>query len=123
MVGPPTLCFGAARKLMVDGGGVSKQGLSQDDAQVKLSAMSATLTINLDSEILQFAEQEARARHTTLAEVVARQLKVMARNWQDSRAGKTPVTDALRGTVKLPADFDERAALTEELQKKRGVQG
>ena len=108
---------------MVDGGGVSKQGLSQDDAQVKLSAMSATLTINLDSEILQFAEQEARARHTTLAEVVARQLKVMARNWQDSRAGKTPVTDALRGTVKLPADFDERAALTEELQKKRGVQG
>jgi len=56
-------------------------------------------------------------------EVVAHQLRVMARNWQDSRAGKTPVTDALRGAVKLPPDFDERAALTEELQKKHGVQG
>jgi len=85
--------------------------------------MSATLTVNLDSEVLQLAEQEARARHTTLPEVVAHQLHVMARNWQDSRAGRTPVTDSLRGAVKLPPDFDERAALTEELQKQHGVQG
>ena len=79
--------------------------------------MSATLTVNLDSEVLQLAEQEARARHTTLPEVVAHQLRVMARNWQDSRAGKTPLTDALRGAMRLPPGFDERAGLTEELQK------
>jgi hypothetical protein len=85
--------------------------------------MSATFTMNLDSEVLQSAEQEARARHTTLREVVAHQLRVMARNWQASREGKTPITDALRGAVKLPPDFDEQAALTEELQKKHGVQG
>ena len=85
--------------------------------------MSATLTVNLDSEIFQLAEQEARARHTTLPDVVAHQLRVMARNWQDSRAGRTPVTDALRGAVKLPPDFDERAALTEALQKQHGIQG
>jgi predicted transcriptional regulator len=85
--------------------------------------MNATFTVNLDADVLQLAEQEARSRHTTLPEVVAQQLRVMARNWQDSRAGKTPVTDALRGAVKLPLDFDARAALTEELQKKHGVQG
>ena len=39
------------------------------------------------------------------------------------QAGKTPLTDALRGAVKLPADFDERADLTEELQKKHGSRG
>lgn len=83
--------------------------------------MSATLTVNLDPDVLQLAEQEAKARHTTIPEVVAQQLRVMARNWQDSRAGKTPVTDALRGAVKLPQDFDERAALTEELMKKHGI--
>ena len=87
------------------------------------SYMSATLTINLDSDVLQLAEQEAKARHTTLPEVVAHQLRVMARNWQDSRAGKTPITDSLRGAVKLPSNFDDRAVLTEELQKKHGVQG
>jgi predicted transcriptional regulator len=85
--------------------------------------MSATFTVNLDSEVLQLAEQEARARHTTLSEVVAQQLRVMARNWQESHAGRTPLTDALRGAITLPPDFDERAALTEELQKKHGVQG
>ncbi len=85
--------------------------------------MSATLTVKLDSDVLKSAEREARARHTTLAEVVGHQLRVMARNWQDSRAGKTPLTDTLRGAVKLPPDFDERAVLTEELQKKHGVRG
>ena len=85
--------------------------------------MSATLTINLDADVLQLAEQEAKARHTTLPDLVVNQLRVMARNWQESKAGRTPVTDALRGAVKLPPDFDERTVLTEELQKKHGVQG
>ena len=85
--------------------------------------MSATLTINLDADVFQSAEQAAKARHTTLPEVLAQQLRVMARNWQDSRAGRTPITEALRGAVKLPPDFDARAALAEELQKKHGVQG
>ena len=83
--------------------------------------MSTTLTVSLDAELLQYAEQEAKAHQTTLPEVVAQQLRVMARNWQDSRAGKTPVTDALRGAVKLPPDFNERAVLTDELQKKHGA--
>ena len=98
-------------------------GLSHCLKRGNFLGMSATLTINLDADVLRLAEQEAKARDTTLPEVVAQQLRVMARNWQDSRAGKTPVTDALRGAVKLPPDFDERAALTEELQKKHGVQG
>ena len=85
--------------------------------------MSTTLTVSLDAELLQFAEQEAKARHTTLPEVVAQQLRVMARNWQDSSGGRTPVTDALRGAVKLPPDFDERTVLTDELQRQHGVRG
>jgi predicted transcriptional regulator len=97
--------------------------LSFSKKRGSFSGMSATLTINLDSDVLQLAEQEAKARHTTLPEVVAHQLRVMARNWQDSRSGRTPVTDALRGAVTLPPDFDAQAALTEELQKKHGVQG
>ncbi len=82
--------------------------------------MSTTLTVDLDSGVLELAEQAARARHTTLPEVVAHQLHMMARNWQDSLAGRTPITDSLRGAVKLPPDFDEGATLTQELQKKHG---
>jgi hypothetical protein len=85
--------------------------------------MSATLTLNLDLDVLRLAEREAQARHTTLPEVVAQQLRVMARNWQDSQAGRTPLTDALRGAVQLPPDFDARAVLMEELLKKHGSRG
>ena len=77
--------------------------------------MSATLTLDLDPDLLRLAEREAQARRTTLPEVVVQQLRVMARNWQDSHDGRTPLTDALRGAVKLPADLDEHTAVTEEL--------
>ena len=85
--------------------------------------MSATLTVTLDAETLRLAEEEAQVRHTTLPEVVAQQLRVMARNRHESREGRTPVTDALRGAVILPPDFDERAALTGELRAKYGLPG
>jgi hypothetical protein len=90
--------------------------------QSNLARMSATLRLDLDFDVLRLAEREAQARHTTLPEVVANQLRVMAHNWQDSQAGKTPITDALRGVVKLPPDFDARAVLTEAFQKKHGRQ-
>jgi hypothetical protein len=80
--------------------------------------MNSTLTVSLDDEVLALAEQQAQALHTTLTEVIRHQLNVMARNWKDSRAGKTPITDNLRGSVKLPPDFDAQKILAEELQKK-----
>jgi len=85
--------------------------------------MDSTLILPLDPQILALAEQEAQARHTTVPDLVAHQLRIMARNWKDSRAGKTPVIDALRGTVRLPENFNRRATVTEELQKKHGIQG
>lgn len=85
--------------------------------------MSAILTLNVEPTELEQAEQEAHARKTTVAEVVSRQLRVMARNWQESRAGRTPLTDSLRGAVNLPADFDKHAVLAEELRKRHGGQG
>lgn len=82
--------------------------------------MSTTFTLELDPSIVAGAEQEARRRQTTVAEVLARQLQVMALNWQLSQTGKTPVTDSLRGVIHVPADFDERGALVSELLKRDG---
>ena len=84
--------------------------------------MSATLILPLDPQTLALAELAAQARHTTVPDLIAHQLRIMARNWQDSREGKTPLTDGLRGAVQLPQDFDRRTTVTEELQKKHGVQ-
>jgi hypothetical protein len=85
--------------------------------------MSATFSIDLDAETLRLADEEARAQQTTLSEVVAQQLKVMAENRQQSRTGKTPITDSLRGAVKLPTEFDERQAIEAGLREKYGERG
>ena len=82
--------------------------------------MNATLTVQLDAKVLQFAEQEARAHRVTLPEVVRRQLTVMAENWRDSQAGRTPLTDGLRGSLTLPPDTDAREVVGEGLRKKYG---
>ena len=82
--------------------------------------MNATLTVQLDAEVLQFAEQEARAHRVTLPEVVRRQLTVMAENWRDSHAGRTPLTDALRGSLALPPGTIAREVVGEGLRKKYG---
>lgn len=82
--------------------------------------MNATLTVQLDAEVLQFAEQEARAHQVTVPEVVRRQLTVMAENWRDSQAGRTPLTDTLRGSLILPPDADTSAMVGDGLRKKYG---
>lgn len=80
--------------------------------------MKATLTLHLDAELLRLASEEAEARQTTLPDVMARQVVIMAENRRDSRAGRTPVTDALRGAVTLPAGFAEDEALATALGEK-----
>ena len=82
--------------------------------------MNATLTVQLDAEVLHSAEQEALAHHLTLPEIVRRQLTVMAENWRDSQAGRTPLTDELRGSLVLPAGSDPRDIIAEGLRKKYG---
>ena len=82
--------------------------------------MNATLTVQLDAEVLQFAEQEARAHRVTLPDVVRRQLTVMAENWHASQTGRTPLTDALRGSLTLPPDTNTRAVVGEGLRQKYG---
>ena len=60
-------------------------------------------------------------RRTTVAEIVARQLRVMARNWEESEAGRTPITDELRGVISMPAEFDEQEELSKEVSRKHAV--
>ncbi len=94
----------------------------RSDERIVAFGMSATLTIELDSDVLRAAERGGSTSHHVPG-VVALQLRVMALNWQESRTGRTPVTDQLRGSVTLPTDFDERAVLAEEMQKKHGNPG
>ena len=82
--------------------------------------MSATFSVDLDAEVLRLAEEEARARQTSLSEMVSGYLSVLAKNRRESAAGKTPGSDSLRGAVKLPESFVARDVVEETLMRKYG---
>jgi hypothetical protein len=82
--------------------------------------VSATLTIQLDHDILAAAEKQASAQNTSLPKIISLQLLIMADNWRDSHSGKTPVTDSLRGTLQLPPDLNWKALIATEIDRKHG---
>jgi len=82
--------------------------------------MNATLTVNVDAEVLEQAAREAGAHKMSLPQAVEQLLRVMAENWRLSTQGRTPLTDSLRGCVSLPPDADYRAVVAEEVGRKYG---
>jgi hypothetical protein len=84
--------------------------------------MNATLTVDVEREVLEQAAREAQAHNTSLPQAVERLLRVMAENWRLSAQGSTPVTDSLRGCLPLASDADYRGIVAEELDKKYGSQ-
>ncbi|MBW7896404.1 MAG: hypothetical protein H3C27_14950 [Opitutaceae bacterium] len=82
--------------------------------------MSTTLQVDLDPRVVAFAEAEARRRDTTVTAVISQQLQVMAQNWQDSEAQRTPLTDSLRGVLPMASDREVEQVLSEELIRRHG---
>jgi len=82
--------------------------------------MNATLTVDVETEVLEQAAREAQAHNSSLPQAVERLLRVMAANWRLSTQGRTPVTDSLRGCAPLASDVDYRGIVAEELGKKYG---
>lgn len=68
--------------------------------------MNATLTVDVETEVLEQAAREAQAHNSSLPQAVERLLCVMAENWRLSTEGRTPVTDSLRGCAPLASDGD-----------------
>ncbi len=79
--------------------------------------MSATLTLELDAEVLRLADEVAQARHTTVPDLVRQHLYVLAGNCRASMLKRSPNTDALRGVLDLPTEQDYRKVLAEELSR------
>ena len=82
--------------------------LSSDSFENIFELMSATLTMEVDAEVLVQAGREAKARNVSVPAAVEQLLRVMAENWRSSQMGESPITDSLRGSVKLPPGVDWR---------------
>ncbi len=83
------------------------------------------LTLTLDDDLLQAARAYARQQGQELETIVAELLKAAVQpsgvpSLEKPARPLFPLVQELYGSVKLPADFDYKAAVEEAIQEKYG---
>lgn len=81
--------------------------------------MNTKLTLVLEQEIIQKAKDYAKQKNRSLSNIIENYLKSLTKDETKKDAVKiSPVVKSLRGSFKLPKDFDYKEELVKALEKK-----
>lgn len=80
--------------------------------------MNTKLTLTIEQTLIEKAKDYAKEKGRSLSDIVENYLKVIVKEDGIIKTENTPITDALRGSFKAPADFDYKKELTNTLTKK-----
>ena len=81
--------------------------------------MNTKLTLVLEQEIIQKAKEYAKKKNRSLSNIIENYLKSLTKD-DSTRTVRnvSPITKSLRGSFKLPKDFDYKEELVQALDKK-----
>ena len=79
--------------------------------------MDTKLTLKLDQDIIEKAKEYAKAKKTSLSDLIENYLQKLT---NDKKGGKTitPLVKSLSGVIDLPKDYDDKKDYTDYLSKK-----
>ena len=81
--------------------------------------MNTKLTLVLEQEIIQKAKDYAKKKNRSLSNIIENYLKSLTKDATTKSKGVvSPITKSLRGSFKLPKDFDYDEELIKALEKK-----
>lgn len=81
--------------------------------------MATKLTLNLDKKVIEQAKQYASQRGSSLSELVENYFKLLTESPPgESEYPLSPMTNKLKGALKVDDDFDYKKILEEEKMKK-----
>jgi hypothetical protein len=81
--------------------------------------MNTKLTLVLEQEIIQKAKDYAKKKNRSLSNIIENYLKSLTKEDIKEKAVKiSPVVKSLRGSFKLPKDFDYKEELIKAIEKK-----
>jgi hypothetical protein len=79
--------------------------------------MTTKLTLTIEERVIKTAKKYAQKKGRSLSALIENYLKALAT--EDSLAGEmTPRVRRLRGSIKLPGNFDYKKAVEESISKK-----
>ena len=81
--------------------------------------MSTKLTLTIQQEVIIKAKEYAKNKNRSLSNIIENYLKSLTKESEkDEEVKLTPVVRSLKGSFKMPSDFDYKEELTNSLEEK-----
>jgi len=80
--------------------------------------MNTKLTLTVDKLVIEKAKKYAKKKGRSLSEIIENYLKAITDDHQSEEIEISPIVKSLKGSFKLPKDFNYKKELTEALTKK-----
>ena len=80
--------------------------------------MNTKLTLTIEASIIEKAKAYARKKGRSLSDIIENYLNVITKEQEEPVIEIGPITRSLRGSFKVPDDFDYKKELAKGLTKK-----
>lgn len=80
--------------------------------------MNTKLTLTIERSVIEKAKKYARKRERSLSDLIENYLKALTNEPATNEDTLTPAVKSLKGSFKLPENFDYKKALTHRLSEK-----
>jgi len=84
----------------------------------KFHEMNTKLTLTIDQALIEKAKEYAKNKGRSLSDIVENYFKAIVKEKGAVEFESTPITDSLRGSFKVPKDFDYKKELPRALEEK-----
>lgn len=81
--------------------------------------MNTKLTLTIEQDVIQKAKKYAKDKNRSLSDIIENYLKSLTQEKSDENKPKlTPIVKSLKGSFKMPEDFDYKEELKKVLEEK-----
>ncbi|MEB2782406.1 DUF6364 family protein [Algoriphagus sp. C2-6-M1] len=81
--------------------------------------MNTKLTLTIERDVIQKAKEYAKEKNRSLSDIIENYLKSLTQeNREENKSKLTPIVKSLKGSFKIPEDFDYKEELKKILQEK-----
>lgn len=80
--------------------------------------MNTKLTLTIEQSVIEKAKKYARKRERSLSDLIENYLKTLTGGSVNNEDDLTPIVKSLRGSFKLPKNFNYKKELTDRLYEK-----
>ena len=80
--------------------------------------MNTKLTLTIEQELIQKAKDYAKQKNRSLSDIIENYLKILTKEEKKESSKLSPIVKSLKGSFKMPADFDYKEELKSRLEQK-----